>query len=199
MIPVRQSIGGLGNLMFKQAYLYAKALEGEIPDVYVQSERFFEKHKDIIKDIFRYGMTGEVIDKVSLQIRRGDYLNSNDFYVDLTSTDYYKKAVEYFPDDTFLVFCYDRQDPEQDKKDREWVAEYLNKIIPGRWEFWEPKSETEDMNAMASCKSNIMANGTFSWWGAYLNPNPEKRVVCPKKWFSDGVQRCELLDSWIQI
>lgn len=197
MIPVRQSIGGLGNLMFKQAYLYAQFWDGNIPDEYVQSERYWEKYKDRIKQIF--GQNIGYTDMVSLQIRRGDYLKSNGFYTDPAAEGYYQKAVEHFPNERFLVFCYDRQDPNQDKSDREWCKEFLDSFIPGRWEFWEPQGETDDLNKMASCKGNVMANGTFSWWAAYLNPNPDKVVTCPKLWFSDGIQRCDLLDNWIKI
>ena len=197
MTPVRQQIGGLGNLMFKQAYLYAQVRDNIIPDIYVQSRKYWQKYENEIKAMFGEGIG--YINKVSLQIRRGDYLDRYIFYIQLGETDYYQKAVEYFPDDKFLVFCYDRQDTNQDKSDREWCAKFLDTFLKDRWEFWEPKSETEDMNAMASCKSNIMANSTFSWWGAFLNHNPNKKVICPKNWFSDGIQRCELLESWIKI
>ena len=197
MIPVRESIGGLGNLMFKQAYLYAQFRENKIPDLYVQSQKYWEKYKDEIKALFGHGIG--YIDKVSLQIRRGDYLDKYNFYIQLPETNYYQEAVKYFPDDKFLVFCYDRQDPNQDKSDREWTKEFLDTFIKDRWEFWEPQSETDDMNAMASCKSNIIANGTFSWWSAFLNPNPNKKIICPKMWFKDGVQRCELLEEWIKL
>ncbi len=198
MKPVRQTIGGLGNLMFKQAFLYGQARKNKIPDLYVQSQSYWQEYANEIKALFGEGVG--YIDKVSLQIRRGDYLNVYDFYVQLgEETQYYQEAVKYFPDEKFLVFCYDRQDAQQDESDRAWATRFLDSFIPGRWEFWEPKSETEDLNAMASCKSNIMANGTFSWWGAFLNPNPHKKVVCPKQWFKDNVQRCELLDEWIKI
>lgn len=197
MKPIRQSVGGLGNIMFKQARLLAETWDGLIPDEYVQSERYWKHHKEKIKRIFGEGIG--YTDMVSLQIRRGDYLHSNNFYTDPWEEGYYKKAIEYFPNERFLVFCYDRQDPTQDKSDREWCKENLDKLIPGRWEFHEPLSETEDLNKMASCKGNIMANGTFSWWAAYLNPNPNKIVTCPKLWFTDGIQRCDLQDEWIKI
>jgi len=196
MIPVRHSIGGLGNLMFKQAYLYGQMRDSIIPDIYVQSQKYWEKYSNEIKALFGQGIG--YIDRVSIQIRRGDYLDKYTFYVQLGETDYYQKAIEHFPNEKFLVFCHDRQDANQDKSDRDWCKEFFDKIIPGRYVFWEPQSETDDLNAMASCKGNIMANGTFSWWAAFLNPNNPK-VICPKNWFKDGVQRCELLDSWIKI
>lgn len=196
MNPVRQQIGGLGNLMFKQAYLYSQMRDGLIPDMYVQDERHFKKYAEEVKQMFKTKIG--ITDMVSLHIRRGDYLNTN-FYIDLTRTNYYQEAAKRFSEDRFLVFCYDRQDSNQDKSDREWTKEFLDTFIKDRYEFWEPKSETDDLNKMSSCKSNIMANSTFSWWAAYLNSNYSKKVICPREWFTDGIQRCELLVEWTKI
>lgn len=196
MIELRKSIGGLGNIMFKQSYIYAQMRRGEIPDVYVQSKEYWKEYAEEIKQMF--GSNTETIDAVSLHIRRGDYLDT-DFHVDLTKTDYYKKAIEMFPDDKFLVFYKDRQNSERDEEDRAWVKDYLDTLIPDRFEIWDGATEIDDLNEMASCKSNIMANSSFSWWASFLNPNVKKQVICPKNWFSDGVQRTELLDEWIKI
>lgn len=196
MIPVRKSIGGLGNLMFKQAYLMAQEADGVIPDVYLQSTKYWQKYEHYIKVFF--GADIGFDSHVSVQIRRGDYVD-NRFYVDVAATDYYEKALAMFPGEKFLVFCHDNQDPMQDMADKEWCKAFLDKIIPGRYVMNEPESETEDLNKMAACKHNIIANSTFGWWAGYLNPNPGKKVVCPKEWFSDGVQRCELPKEFIKI
>lgn len=196
MIPVRQSIGGIGNLMFKQAYLYAQLMDGNIPDIYVQSAKYWENNSEIIKRLFGEGIG--YTDKVSIQIRRGDYLNTN-FYIKLWDTDYYQKAIAMFPNDEFLVFCHDGQNPEQDRADKIWCRKFLNDIIPGRFQIHEPKEEHEDLNKMASCKHNIIANSSFGWWAGFLNKNPEKKVICPKEWFTDGFQRCDLLEEFIKI
>ena len=198
MKAVRQSIGGLGNLLFKQAYLLSQWADGDIPDIYVQDEKYFARHKDLIRKSFSDGIG--YTDMVSLHIRRGDYLKSGNFYIDLGTTDYYKKAVTYFPDARFLVFCKDNQGMTEDNEDRYWCEQFLNQIIPGRFEFAPvTNSETDDLNLMASCQSNIMANSSFSWWAAWLNPNKDKKVICPAQWFSDGIQRCVLLNEWIKI
>jgi hypothetical protein len=197
MRQVRQCIGGLGNIMFKQAYVYAQMRRGQIPDVYVQSEKYWKEFADEIKLMF--AVDTPPIDKVSIHIRRGDYL-ATDFYVDPTKTGYYEKAVKYFPDDKFLVFYKDRQNPDQDEADKEWIKNYLDKIVPGRYEIYSGTgTETDDLNAMASCKHNIGANSSFSWWAAYLNPNPRKIAIFPEQWFADGLQRTEMLDEWIKI
>lgn len=195
MRTVRQDIGGLGNLMFKQAYLWAQMRDGVIPDVYLQSEKYFAKYKEEVKNMFGFGI-GK-IDRVAIHIRRGDYLKAHQFHTNLWATDYYKRAVELFPTEKFLVFCKDNQDPELDRADRLWCIENLEPLIGGRFEMHMHGSETGDMNVMASCKSIIMANSSFSWWAAYLGEH--EKVITPKDWFTDGIQRTELLPSWTQI
>lgn len=196
MKDIRKTIGGLGNLMFKQAYLIAQALNKQIPDVYVQGMTYWQEYVPNIKQAFSEDI-GPQINKVALHIRRGDYLQAHNFHQNLWETDYYQKAVALFPDETFLVFCKDNQDPEQDKADRIWCRENLPKLgIKFEMAPYED-TEVEDLNLMASCKSVIMANSSFSWWGAFLGEH--EKVVCPSKWFVDGNQRTELLDEWIKI
>ena len=194
MRSVRQEIGGLGNLMFKQAFLWMLMREGVIPDIYVQGEKYWAKYKNEIKQMFSHGIGRD--EHVAIHIRRGDYLKAQQFHVALWSTDYYKKAVELFPDAQFKVFCKDNQDPTLDAADQEWCKEFMNNLAPERYVMHQHTAETDDMNAMASCQGIIMANSTFSWWAAYLS---NAKVVCPSEWFSDGQQRCELLDEWLKI
>lgn len=196
MKSVREDIGGLGNLMFKQAFLIGKMLDGEIPDVYVQGEHYWSKHKDAIKQAF--GTNVGHTNMVALHIRRGDYLKAAHFHQNLWETDYYQKAVAMFPGERFLVFCKDNQDPAQDKADRQWCRENLPTLLGNNFEMAPYEgTEIEDMNLMASCKSIIMANSTFSWWAAYLGSH--EKVVCPQKWFTDGIQRIELPEEWMTI
>lgn len=196
MRKVRQDIGGLGNILFKQAYIIGKVLDGGIPDVYLQGEKYWLKHRKEIKDYFGTNM-GRV-DKIALHIRRGDYLRADNFHRNLWGTEYYKNAVRLFPNEKFIVFCRDRQSVKQDELDREWVLENIPSLGI-EWEFQpENNDETDDLNLMASCKGIIMANSSFSWWAAYLG-DQNKQVVCPKDWFVDGIQRTELLPNWILV
>lgn len=186
MKATRQSIGGLGNLMFKQAFILGQYLQGDIPDSYVQGISYWKRHENEIKKIFSEGIGYD--DRVSIHVRRGDYVDSN-FHFDLTKTEYYDEAMGFFPKSTetkFLVFSDDIEWCKQ-----QWQFEGCD--------FSEGKSEVEDLNLMASCKSNIIANSTFSWWAAWLNPNADKKVICPKKWFVDGKERIELPEEWIKI
>lgn len=179
----REKIGGLGNLMFKDAYLYSQMLDGKIPDVFLQSEKYFERHKDFIRSLYSEYIFLEPY--VSIHVRRGDYIN-NTFYTDIFNQGYYEKAMAMFPDKRFLIFS----------DDLKWCIE---QPVFEDCKFSEGYEEYEDLNRMAGCEHNIIANSSFSWWAAWLNPNPEKKVVCPAQWFADGVERIDLPDSWIRI
>ena len=65
----------------------------------------------------------------------------------------------------------------------------------------EGGTELEDFNTLASCDGIIGANSSFSYWAAYLNPNPAAKIVFPsvKNWYSDGVERTKCPESWIRI
>lgn len=183
--------GRMGNQMFQTAYIINQVKKGLIPDIYIQSEEFFKESADYIKEL--YGDNIGFIDYVSIHVRRGDYVG-NDFYVDLFSNGYYERAMALFPNEKFIVFS----------DDIEWCKQ--QEIFKG-CAFSEGNGEVEDLNMMASCKSNIIANSSYSWWAAYLNPNPAKTVIAPKEWYTlsspnDGEQSIfstQLLDSWTKI
>lgn len=186
MISARKLIGGLGNLMFKEAYLHAQYREGNIPDMYVQDISLWEKYADEIKARFSTGIG--FLEFVSIHVRRGDYLASN-FHTDMTSTDYYERAIELFPKMKFLVFS----------DDTEWCKSKFTDTE--KFQIMEGGTEEEDLNMMASCAHNIIANSTFSFWASYLNPNPVKRIIAPREimWFKDGIIRLKLPKNYEQI
>lgn len=170
--------------MFQFAFIYGMHLQGILPDVFVQSEKFWEPHKKAMKILFGEGISPIPDERIAIHVRRGDYVH-NAFYVDLFADGYYERAMAEFPDSKFLVFS----------DDIEWCKQ---QEIFKNCDFSEGKTEVEDMNLMASCKGHIIANSSFSWWGAWLSPHGGK-VVAPKKWFTDGQKRVGLPDSWIQL
>ncbi len=169
--------------------------------MYVQDYRLWAHNKHMIREYARQGLKERVY-KTALHIRRGDYLNAEDYHTNLwKNTDYYHKAISLFPDDEqYLVFCMDRQSPDQDEKDREWCKEALPLLIGDNWELAPiHEDEVDDLNLMASCKSIIGANSTFSWMAAFIGDHD--KVVMPEegKWFTDGKTRCHLLPEWTKI
>lgn len=191
-------MGRLGNNLFQYAFLFSLQRLGVIPDVYLQSERYFPNVAAELKAMLQEGITK--IDKVAIHVRRGDYVG-NPFYAPLLrdkehytlqspedtflEPSYYEKAMEEFPDAEFLVFS----------DDIEWCKQHpLFKDC----EFSEGLSEEDDLNRMASCIGHIIANSSFSWWAAWLSPHGGK-VIAPKDWYSDGVTRTELPAHWKQI
>lgn len=191
----RKLWGGLGNSMFQHAYILAQKKKGEIPDIYLQDEKYFENCKDEIKQIYGEGIVPS--NYVSLHIRRGDYVN-NSFYVDLTQTDYYDKAIAEFPDRKFLVFCADRQTGSDDVSDQEWCMEWLEANFGKRFKLFKGFDAISDMNNMAGCNGHIGANSSFSWWASYLG---EGKVVMPSNdnWHTDGVERTVCLKEWLRF
>lgn len=198
----RKLLGGMGNLMFLKAFVMGKCLDREVPDVYVQDYRYWEPYKESIRNFFRQGM-GEPINKVGIHIRRGDYLRAQEFHRNLWDTDYYRLALSEVPKRKYLVFCMDRQNPDQDEKDREWCKENLPDLLGEYKVNWDlapiHEDEADDLNLMAQCNYLIGANSSFSWWAAFLGDHD--RVVFPNEaqWFMDGRVRTKLLPEWTQI
>lgn len=179
--------------MFQIAYLYAQVKDGIIPDWYLQDPKYFEKYADEIKALFGEGIG--YLSQVGVHIRRGanpaspdePKYSDNPFYIDLCSTDYYERAMGMFPNEKFLVFSDDPEFCREKFKDNADV------------QVMEKGDETEDLNLFASCKSQIIANSSWSWWGAFLNPLPNAIVVAPKQWYADKIQRTKLPELWIKI
>lgn len=174
--------GRLGNRMFQLAYVYAQVQRGELPNIWLQDPKYFDGQRASIMSLF--GDDIQPRDEVSVHVRRGDYLHKDTFFVNLAETDYYEQAMARFPGEKFLIFS---DDPSWCQT--RWPS------IPVSAE----KDEISALNAMAGCKSNIIANSTFSWWAAYLNPNPNKTVIYPKVWHTHHVIDVGFPAEWIGL
>ncbi len=155
---------------------------------YFQCEKYFEKYRKEILEHFKLKtpldeknekMLEEIksVNAVSLHIRRGDYLTFYEVYSKCT-TDYYTKAMEYIAkrvdNPHFFIFS----------DDISWVKKYLKMDYPFTVvDINTSENAVFDLELMKNCKHNIIANSTFSWWGAWLNENPHKIVIAPKQWF----------------
>jgi hypothetical protein len=183
--------------------LAAPTKEYVVLDGYWQSERYFAHcREEVLKALGFKALTTPT--NCSIHVRRGDYLKYPDKHPVVTA-EYLNKAISYMIENTnartFIFFS----------DDMEWCKKFVNYELPQRyydfcdWTFSEGRSEREDMELMSWCEHNIISNSTFSWWGAYLNQNPNKVVISPSKdnWFGPGnANLCTddiIPESWIQI
>lgn len=123
------------------------------------------------------------VNAVSLHIRRGDYVSDSttNSYHGLCDLNWYYRAVEAIAQDVSNPHFYIFSD------DYEWATKNLQLSKPTY--FIEPQEdgyESIDMYLMSLCQHNIIANSSFSWWGAWLNQNLQKRVIAPANWFANA-------------
>jgi len=135
---------------------------------------------------------------VSLHIRRGDYVSNasaNSFH-GLCDLDYYQRGMDYLQrhETELELFVF--------SDDIAWAKDHLHFNVPMTFiDHNKGKGSSEDMRLMSMCKHHIIANSSFSWWGAWLNTFAKKRVVAPKKWFLDDMVNTENIipSNWIQL
>jgi len=138
---------------------------------YFQSERYFADFAEDIKKEFTFKQPTDFIGEgvVAVHVRRGDYTNLQDHHP-LCSLNYYEEAMSMFEGQSFLIFSDD--------------IDWCKKNIKGpRVLYSEENSAAKDLQLMTSCDHTIIANSSFSWWGAWLNDNTHKKVIAPKIWF----------------
>lgn len=186
--------GRMGNRMFQMAYLYSRMWDGEIPDIYLQDPKYFEKHEDKIKQLFGEGIGLLPYNAIHLRVGANPTnpdepkYSENPFYVSLIKTGYYIDAVNLFPEGKFIVFS----------DDMDFARTYFE---GDRFAFDESQDDIEAFNKMASCQNIITANSSYSWWAGFLCPHVDKKIVAPTddKWFADGVKRVGCPQDWIRI
>lgn len=134
---------------------------------------------------------------VSVHVRRGDFLNSK-LYRGLCGKEYYvaaiKKAIEIVGEDAHFVFF---------SNDIPWCKEHLASLVKeGQCTFITHNTGADsykDMILMSACRVNIIANSSFSWWGAYLNQREDKVVIAPEKWINRDMPDPIQMPEWILL
>lgn len=137
------------------------------------------------------------VNAVSLHVRRGDYATNPQTTAThgLCTLDYYRNSIQYVAErvqqPNFFIFS----------DDIAWVRDNLN--IPHQCQYVDCNQGEEsynDMRLMSMCNHHIIANSSFSWWGAWLNPKRDKIVVVPKNWFANQTDAIDLLpQSWVKL
>lgn len=163
---------------------------------YWQNEKYFKDIEFKIRSAFRFQTMSQYATKLLLEI-----LDSNSsvfvhvrrkYYVDLPhyhgtlTPEWYHTALSLVPSTNIFMFS---DDPE-------WCKQNFNyRLIEGTTKY-------EDLQLMAACKHAVVANSTFSWWGAWLGDNrPDRKVIAPKRWFTDkAANETQIVpDRWIKI
>lgn len=175
---------------------------------YWQSERYFKDidhilHKDFtlksISSSQNQAMAFSIYqaDSISLHVRRGDYVSNpqTSNVHGICSLNYYENAIatvsQVVRDPHFFIFS----------DDIEWVKQNLKMRYPATYIVHNgAEKDFEDLHLMSLCKHHIIANSTFSWWGAWLCTNPDKIVVAPQKWFNTSDDSSDIVPaSWLRL
>lgn len=178
---------------------------------YFQSYKYFDTYYNEIYESLKIEETKEeVLEKCvyynksfldsccSIHFRIGDYLHLQDHHNILT-IDYYKQALLKVNTFYVLYFC--------EEKDKRKVKEMIS-VLQGEfpsirfYKIHSSLSDWEQMLIMSCCKHNIIANSTFSWWGAYLNHHTDKIVCYPSQWYGPkkNVSTKDLFpEDWIVV
>ena len=175
---------------------------------YWQNEKYFNKYRKELVDIFslknihtktlEYKKKIFKCESVSLHIRRGDYLTDNltNRVHGICDIKYYKNAViEFIKNKKHVHFFIFSDDLDWAKSNLDFIENKtfvnLGLDIP----------DHEEMHLMSQCKHNIIANSSFSWWGAWLNQNEDKKVIAPKKWLKISSLNAHNIipESWVRL
>lgn len=197
------------SLLFDAKYLEVK--EPAYLKGYWQSEKYFSQFKNEIRNdliihvkptIDNQNILDQIIscNSISLHIRRGNFVNDESVNKrhGTISLNYYKNAIKIInskvSDPVYFIFS----------DDLLWVK--TNFKISEKLVFVDindAKNDFQDLRLISNCKHHILANSTFSWWGAWLNTSPNKIVISPKSWFNDVTFNLQTLDlippQWLRI
>lgn len=199
----------------EDGYVYRNDLIKALPkDCYLrgywQSEKYFLPIEDKIRKTFVFPNFSEIKNieastkmmsenSVSIHIRKGkDYMRPGGTGHGTCTKSYYDDAIRYIEERVTKPVFYVFTDNPQ------WVKENLTSIkyTLVNWNPVSGPTNYRDIQLMSCCKHNIIANSSFSWWGAWLNSNKDKIVIGPKIWFNpeNRDQPKDLIcDSWVAI
>jgi len=212
--PIKFILNSLGVKIIKENFNYSFNQEYLKPKSGINyyfggwhSEKYFISESTKIKNNFLFNskMFDEAIsiilsdiklkNSVSIHIRRGDFLNKNNInlFGNICDLNYFNNTIKEIESNVdnphYYIFSNDMQ----------WVKQnlFLKNVtyIEGnnKYRSWM------DMLLMSKCKHNIISNSSFSWWGAWLNQNPNKIVICPNKFSTKDINTDVYPDSWLKI
>ena len=192
---------GMAELkMISDDFRYKVIEDNSYLNGYWQSEKYFVDNESHIRNKLRIkdDLKSYIINKypfiesnsVSLHVRRGDYVNLQNYHP-LQTVDYYKNAYDIINDSNINVVIL--------SNDISWCKDNLNF---NNMHFIEDETNITDLYIMSMCNNNIIANSSFSWWGSWLNDNYNKVVISPSRWFGPAANLYDgdiIPEKWIKI
>ena len=208
------------NCLYETSFSYNEIKETNKSDSsllvgYFQSPKYFNNYKEIICKLLKISSCKNSINEriklnkeqniyISMHFRFGDYIKNQHIY-HLLVYDYYENALNYMINNIeknkkiiVLYFC----EEESIYETKQIIDRLCNKYSNILFHKTENYEDWEQMLCMSLCDHNIIANSTFSWWGAYLNNNESKIVCYPKQWFrlETNINTNDLfLENWISF
>jgi hypothetical protein len=176
---------------------------------YWQSEKYFKDIEQLIRNEFTLmtkpdRFNAEMADRIKscnsvcIHVRLGDYVSSPTANANhgTCSLDYYRKAMRNIEKNVKEPHFFILSD------DPAWVREHMDTGNPTTFvDINGPDKGYEDLRLMSLCQHHIIANSSFSWWGAWLSTNPQKIVIAPERWFNQSnINTQDLIPKlWIRI
>ncbi|MGY3211148.1 alpha-1,2-fucosyltransferase [Mucilaginibacter sp. HD30] len=214
-IPLRQVLKKMNCRIIYENFDYTFKPEYLLPSAGItffyggwHSEKYFNASETIVKNTFEFThfddndiLNIEHLDNihhsnsVALHVRRGDYLNTENISIfgNISTKKYFENAISIMngsiDNPHYFVFS----------NDVEWVKVNLDIKNVTYVTNNSSKDSWKDMYLMTQCKHNIISNSTFSWWGAWLNSNEKKIVICPAKYLNNDIVSEIYSPSWHKI
>ncbi len=173
---------------------------------YWQTEKYFQNVTEKVRRDFAFSVQDKGLkellqeikdtpDSVAIHIRRGDYMAAADVYGGICTEEYYAKAIQEiqkkYPEAVFYFFTDDVAYAKEKYQGSQY--RFLDTSKCENYQNWY------DLCLMSQCEHNIIANSSFSWWGAWLNANPKKVVIAPNKWLNTDKTPDVWCEGWIRI
>jgi hypothetical protein len=193
--------------IFNEDLLKKKIVKNILLTGFFQNEKYFINYKKIVLKLFKFPKIKDKLvqqylnliknkNSIAIHIRRGDYYNNPKVRCvhGILGKNYYQKSISYIKkkikNSVFFIFS----------DDIELVKKTLPFFNNKKYIFIDTKSTINDLYLMSNCKHFIIANSTFSWWGAWLSKNKNKIVCAPNKWVRARISTPDIIpENWIKI
>lgn len=174
-----------------QSYKYFADIASLLRIELSPADKISHRGQDMLNEIARY-------DAVCLHIRRGDYVTNKNAAAmhGICNIDYYNRGLRHVLDGLENPHCFVFSDEPS------WARSNLNLPVPTTVvDINDTNAAHEDLWLMSACSRFVIANSSFSWWGAWLSTAPNKIVVAPREWFADGgINTSDLIPSeWVRL